>query len=65
MLSDQMEIRDLEDPLKLKDFLKNYSGNCSGGNTNTSSLFKTLYSVIQEESLVLDSAHNNLQSASV
>ncbi len=45
MLSDQLDCKDSEDPLRLREFVKNYGPNGSQG----SSLFRSLNNLISEE----------------
>ena len=45
MLSDQLDCKDSEDPLRLRDFVKNYSAS----NSSSQSLFRSLNNLIIEE----------------
>ena len=55
MLSDQLDYKDSEDPLRLREFVKTYGSN---GSSQTSSLFRSLNNLILEEASSIIVANN-------
>lgn len=55
MLSDQLDCKDSEDPLKLREFVKTYASN---GSSSSSSLFRSLNNLILEESSSIIDVNN-------
>ena len=55
MLSDQLDCKDSEDPLKLREFVKTYASN---GSNSASSLFRSLNNLIVEESSSIIEVNN-------
>lgn len=55
MLSDQLDCKDSEDPLRLREFVKTYASN---GSSSASSLFRSLNNIISEEASSLIIVNN-------